>query len=227
MPSSSSNHVDTTVYVLILIVVLTAVTATIIFIPERMLNQEEISLVDRLILRLPELLLICFTGITAVIAWRTHRENQKSTLLKLYNDVIEKHHSTEITELRREGYKALRESCPAAAQEGVTLSQYDRGAAIKVSRLANYYESLGMLLEASWSILPQSTRRVMKEMLHHNVSRFWPLYCEYIDTIRLKESRAIDYANSFEWLYNQVKNFTPVETKFDSESREGSASQEY
>lgn len=215
MQNMSTNRLDIAVHFLIGLVALLSVIATIVFVPERLWS-EDLALVERIVLRLPELLLILFTAVTATIAWRTHRENQKSTLLKLYSDVVEKHHSADVTQLRRDGYEALTGSCQAAHEEGVPLREYDSEAQLKVSRLANYYESLGMLYEASWPLLPKSTRWVLVEMVHNSVSRFWPLYCKYIDTIRPEEGRAADYAGSFEWLYNQVQDFEPSVTKFDA-----------
>ena len=71
-------------------------------------------------------------------------QSQQSAYLNFYK-LVEKHHSKEITDLRRIGYQ-IKEKCEVAKSEQKNLQQLDSEFHSKVSALTNYYESVGMYL---------------------------------------------------------------------------------
>ncbi len=141
---------------------------------------------------------------SASFAAATYLENRRAMYLAFYN-IIEKHHSRELTELRRAVRESLDEKAKQAIEEGKSLFQIDQELHAKVSTLANYYESLGMFLQGAETLFPKRIRNTMLEMLHNSVTKHWEQIDQYKKIIH--PSRPMDWAQSFQWLYNQVAEY--------------------
>lgn len=122
-----------------------------------------------------------------------------------FYEIISRHHSSEITTLRREVFSKLEDAVARAKVSNQTLLQTDPAVHLSVSTLANYYEAIGMFLQGGWNIFPKEARNTMLEMLHNSVTRSWTLIDEHKDIIN--PNRASDWAGSFKWLYDKAKAY--------------------
>ena len=143
-------------------------------------------------------------GLSVLAARSTFKENRNLTYLQFYN-IISKHHSEEITGLRRIVRDGLELKAQEAQKLKKTLAEFDPDFHLKVSALANYYESLGMFLQGSWHFLPTDVKKTMLAMLHNSVSKHWPPINKYKSLIHPDPPR--DWAQSFQWLYNEVDKY--------------------
>ncbi len=130
--------------------------------------------------------------------------SEQSAYFSLYK-LVENHHSESVTELRKAGY-SIEAKCEEAIKLKKSLKEYDEEFHLKVSALANYYESVGMFLEFRWGKLPEDSRNMMLAMLHNSTSTFWPLFDKYKDCI-YPNSRPSDWAHSFKWLFGKVNAY--------------------
>ncbi len=153
------------------------------------------------------LLAILVSVVSAVVALlsarharKTFQENRNISYLNFYN-IIQKHHSREITDLRRtvrDGFKVVAET---ARKKGLPIKDIDESMHLEVSTLANYYESLGMFLQGGWHFFPKEVQETMLEMLHNSATEHWSQLAPYKDLIHPR--RPNDWAKSFEWLNNK------------------------
>lgn len=142
--------------------------------------------------------------VAAVAAKRLFSENR---LLSYYNfhNIISKHHTEELTELRRTVREQLSSKAAEAKKQHKTLQDIDPNFHLKVSTLANYYESIGMFLQGGWRFFPDEVKETMMQLLHNSVSKHWPEINEYKSLIHPDRPR--DWAQSFQWLYEQVTEY--------------------
>ena len=136
------------------------------------------------------------------------KQEKQSVYLKLY-EIVQKHHSQEITDLKACIYSLndknmLEEMVEKATKDGVSLRQYDPHFHSKVCALVNYFESLGMFLEYGWKDMPENFKLMMLDMLHNSVSKTWSKIYMYHNDIYQKE-RSSDWAKSFQWLNSVVE----------------------
>lgn len=127
----------------------------------------------------------------------TFQENRNLVYLHFY-ELIARHHSEEMTALRRVVRTQLRHKAEEAIDRNLSLFQHDPDLHLKVSTLANYYESLGMFLEGNWNYLPREVQETMKKMLHNSVTSHWTDIQKYKAQIHPTAPR--DWAGSFQWL---------------------------
>jgi hypothetical protein len=149
-----------------------------------------------------------FAAIIVVFSYKIDRGNleqtQQNVYLKLY-EIVQKHHSKEITDLRATIY-SIKTAVEAASRAKTSLRESDPKLHSEVSALANYYESLGMFLQYRWEKFPLDSKTMMLAMLHNSVSKIWPLINEYKDAI-YPNGRPRDWAQSFQWLHTQVQDY--------------------
>jgi hypothetical protein len=143
-------------------------------------------------------------GLAALAARSTFKENRNLAYLQ-FHSIIAKHHSEEITGLRRIVRDKLESKAEEATKQEKTLAELDHEFHLKVSTLANYYESLGMFLEGSWHFLPKDVKNTMMAMLHNSVFEHWPPINKYKSLIHPNPPR--DWAQSFQWLYSEVVKY--------------------
>ena len=136
------------------------------------------------------------------ISQRSFEEAQQAVYLKLY-EVVQKHHSKEVTDLRKCAHQ-LSEKLQQATAAGVSLQKFDSEFHSNISALANYYESLGMFLQYRWEKFPLDSKEMMLAMLHNSVAKIWPLIYQNKDAI-YPNNRSRDWAQSFQWLHSQVE----------------------
>jgi hypothetical protein len=127
----------------------------------------------------------------------TFQENRNLVYLQFYQ-LIARHHSEEMTALRRTVRTELKVKAEEAIKQNKTLFQLDPEFHLKVSALANYYEALGMFLEGNWNYFPQEVQETMKKMLHNSVTNHWEGIQKYKAQIHPTAPR--DWAGSFQWL---------------------------
>ncbi|OFV99944.1 MAG: hypothetical protein A3F68_10295 [Acidobacteria bacterium RIFCSPLOWO2_12_FULL_54_10] len=149
-----------------------------------------------------DLILTALVGL--LVCW-TYQEQRRTTYMQFY-EIIAHHHKEELTELRREVMNKLPVKAEVARTQGTTLFVIDANLHLKTSALADYYEGLGTFLQGGWKIFPATARNTMLALLHHSVSKIWPLIDEYKDQIHPKP-RASDWAGSYHWLYDKVVEY--------------------
>jgi len=132
------------------------------------------------------------------------QENRNLVYLQFY-ELIARHHSQELTKLRREVRTGLKIKAEKAIAENKTLAETDPDFHLQVSTLANYYEALGMFLEGNWDFFPSEVRETMKKMLHNSVVAHWEEIERYKRQIHPNPPR--DWAGSFQWLYGVMKDY--------------------
>jgi len=120
----------------------------------------------------------------------------QNTYMKLY-ELIERHHSPEITELRKCANE-LSAKALEASSAGLTLSQYDDVYHKRIYSLINYYESLAVFLQYGWKNFSQETRTLMLDVFQNSSSRIWPLVEEHKCIIYGGEPPK-DWVSSFRW----------------------------
>jgi len=145
---------------------------------------------------------ILILAATGVLMYWSFVEQRKSTFMQFYA-IVERHHSQEITSLRRQVLTQLKSESDRAQETGKSLVEINPELHLQVSTLANYYEALGTFLKGGWTTFPREAREMMLEMLHNSVSRSWPLMNTYQSVIY--PNRPGDWAGSYKWLYEQVQ----------------------
>jgi len=145
------------------------------------------------------------------IAWRALKENTKTTkentkmaYIQFYK-IIERHHTEEITKLRRTVLEQLEDEAEKARSQNRLLIEVNPDIHLKASALANYYESLGMFLQGGWNLFPEKMKKIMLAMLHNSVYKTWPLFRDYKDVIYPDRPR--DWAQSYQWLFDQISKY--------------------
>ncbi len=154
------------------------------------------------------LLNVLVVAITAAILYFSFRETRKTAyihFLTVIAPIIQRHHSQEITDLRRIVMTQLDSEALKAKEASKTLFQLDPKLHSEASTLANYYESLGMVLQGSWHILPDEMKSMFLAMLHNSVSKTWSLYEKHKDVIYPNRPR--DWAQSYQWLFHIVDEY--------------------
>lgn len=133
----------------------------------------------------------------------TAQQAQSASFLDLY-PIVEKHHTPEIAQLRRFARDELPRKCAAAREKGVSLKEYDGEAARTAGDVANYYESIGMLVEfGETKILPEVTALLL-DMVHVSTYDIWEIYYDNLDVIYPHPEGMDEWAGSFEYLYHLV-----------------------
>lgn len=157
-----------------------------------------------------------FAAIIAIysckIARQSLEQTEQSVYLKLY-DIIQKHHSQEITDLKGciytpDNKSKLEEVSKSASAANKTMKEFDPIFHSKVCALANYFESIGMFLEYRWKKMPIEAQTMMLAMLHNSVTKTWKEIDTHKDAIYPKE-RPIDWAQSFQWLNREAERYHP------------------
>lgn len=116
--------------------------------------------------------------------------------------IIEKHHSPEITEYRRFAMDELGSICNAARKAGENLKVFNPTAYKKASELANYYESISMLIEHGKKNLLPDVVNILIDMIHVSAHDIWERFYDNIDVIH--PQRLGSWAGSFEELYFEI-----------------------
>lgn len=142
--------------------------------------------------------------VTAVVIFKTLKENRKLAYLQFY-EIIKRHHTEEITDLRRKVMTQLASEAEKAKSASKPLIETNPDLHLKASVLANYYEGLAMFLKGGWDLFPEEARNTMIEMLHNSVSKTWPTFERYKDV--LYPNRPRDWAQSYQWLFKEVEKY--------------------
>ena len=137
-------------------------------------------------------------------ARKCFEEGRNSTYILLF-DIIKRHHSPEITELRKVVLTSLKSKCEEARSVNQKLVDYAPKVHANASELANYYEALGMFLQGGWNYLPPQAKEMFLEMLHNSVTNTWGIYATYRETIYAGNSP--DWIASYQWLYKECVLF--------------------
>lgn len=141
---------------------------------------------------------------SAFFARKSFEESRNSTYIQIF-DIIKRHHSPEITALRKIVLTTLDSKCKEAAKLNKCLLDYAPETHEKASELANYYESLGMFLQGGWHYFPLQVKATFMEMLHNSVTNTWSLFSEHKAIIYTGKSP--DWAGSYRWLYNECQEY--------------------
>ncbi len=150
-------------------------------------------------------LISTFTAYLLYISYKENRDTNVIKYLQLIQPIIERHHTEEITNLRREILCNLKIKAEEAKNRNSLLVDTDKEMQGKASALANYYEGIGMLLQIIWGFLPADSKDIILQMFHNSVSKTWPIYREYQDVIY--PTRPKDWAESYKWLYEEVSKY--------------------
>jgi hypothetical protein len=126
------------------------------------------------------------------------------TYLEIYG-IIQRHHSEEITKLRRLVLTEFEDKAIIARQQGKYLRDTEPDLHLSVSTLINYYEGLGMFLQGGWDTFPPTVKKIMLDMLHNSVTQTWPL----IETYRaiIHPAPPLDWLGSYRWLFGQCQDY--------------------
>lgn len=155
-----------------------------------------------------------FAAVIAVFSYKIARQSLEQTeqnvYLKLY-EIIQRHHTQEITDLKGciytpDNKSKLAEVRRAAEAASLPLKAFDSAFHSKVCALANYFESIGMFLEYRWEKMPAESKTMMLAMLHNSVTKTWPEIYAHRDFI-YPNGRPSDWAQSFQWLHTQAENY--------------------
>jgi hypothetical protein len=124
-----------------------------------------------------------------------------TSFLQLFN-IIEKHHSPQVAEYRRFARHELPKKCNDARVAGKSLKEHDPNASKIASDVANYYESIGMLVEHGENNLLQDVESALIDMVHVSAHDIWEIYYENMDVIH--PGKIGSWAGSFEHLYFRI-----------------------
>lgn len=141
------------------------------------------------------------------ISERTAHQAQSASFLDLY-PIVEKHHSPEIARLRQFAREDLPGICASSREENMSLKDYDKkygGNASKTAgHVANYYESLGMLVEfGQEKMLPEVTALLL-DMIHVSAYDIWEIFFDNLDVIYPHDDGMDEWGGSFEYLYQLI-----------------------
>ena len=121
--------------------------------------------------------------------------------------IIEKHHSSEVAEYRRFARHDLPNKCAAARADGKTLKEADPCAAKTASDVANYYESLGMLIVHGKNKLLSEVESMLLDMVQVSAHDIWEIFYANLDVIHESPKNIGTWAGSFERLYFRIAVF--------------------
>jgi hypothetical protein len=97
--------------------------------------------------------------------------------------------------------------CTNARNAKKSLEEFDPTAAKKASDVANYYESIGMLIEhGNRNLLPDVVNMLL-DMVHVSAHDFWEIYHRNIVVIH--PGPLGSWAGSFENLYFRISEYKP------------------
>ncbi len=143
---------------------------------------------------------------TAKSAEATANQALNAAFLQLF-PIIEKHHSSAVAEYRRFARHELPQKCAAARQAKQKLKEADPCAAKMASDVANYYESLGMLIEHGDGKLISDIERMLLDMVQASAHDIWEIFHENLDVIHDNPEMIGTWAGSFERLYFRIAKF--------------------
>lgn len=151
---------------------------------------------------------IWYTYETQKLRRATAQQALDTALLSLF-PIVEKHHSPEIADLRRFARNELPQVCAKARAANAKLSTFDPKAAEKASDVANYYESLGMLVEYGAGRLSPDVENLILDMVQKSAHDIWEIFHANIDVIHRSPDNLGTWAGSFEKLYCRIAQFNP------------------
>ena len=118
----------------------------------------------------------------AAIAEATAQQALNSSFLQLF-PIVERHHSCEVADYRRFARNDLKLACDAARAAGKSLKDHNPNAAKVVSNIANYYESIGMLVEHGKMNLLPDVVNILIDMVHVSAHDIWEMFHDNMDVI--------------------------------------------
>jgi hypothetical protein len=142
----------------------------------------------------------------ATVAQSTASQALNAAFLELF-PIIEKHHSPAVAEYRRFARNKLPKICAAARAANKKLETFDPAAAKMASDIANYYESLGMLIEHGDGKLIPDVERMLIDMVQSSAHDIWEIFHDNIDVIHREPENLGMWAGSFERLYFRIAKF--------------------
>ncbi len=129
-----------------------------------------------------------------------------ASFLQLF-PIVERHHSPQIAEFRRFARDELPAKCAGARAAGMSLKEFDPKASIIASDIANYYESIGMLVEHGEKNLLSDVESMLLDMIRASAHEIWEIFFDNIDVIH--PGKLGTWAGSFEYLYQRIGKYDP------------------
>jgi hypothetical protein len=156
---------------------------------------------------------IWYTFETQKLRRATAQQTLNAVFLSLV-PVVERHHSPSIADLRRFARDELPQICAKARAATAKLKDFDLVAANKASDVANYYESLGMLIQHLAVInqhdkSPHDVENMLLDMVQKSAHDIWEIFHNNIDVIHRSPDNLGTWAGSFEDLYWRIAVFNP------------------
>lgn len=142
----------------------------------------------------------------ASIAEATAKQALNASFLQLF-PIIEKHHSATVAEYRRFARHELPKKCEAARSASKKLKESDPCAAKKASDVANYYESLGMLVEHGKGKILTDVEHMLLDMVQVSAHDIWEIFYDNLDVIHDNPTKIGTWAGSFEKLYRCIAEY--------------------
>jgi hypothetical protein len=151
---------------------------------------------------------IWYTYETQKLRRATAQQALDAAFLSLF-PVVERHHSSSIADLRRFARDELPLICTKARAANAKLMAFDSVAAKKASDVANYYESLGMLIQYGAGKLSPDVENMLLDMVQKSAHDIWEIFHANIDVIHRSPDNLGTWAGSFEKLYWRIAEFNP------------------
>jgi len=151
---------------------------------------------------------IWYTYETQKLRRATAQQALDTAFLSLF-PVVERHHSSPIADLRRFARNELPAICAKARAVDAKLDVFDPVAAKKASDVANYYESLGMLIQYGAGKLSPDVENMLLDMVQKSAHDIWEIFHDNIRVIHRSPDNLGTWAGSFEKLYWRIAEFNP------------------
>jgi hypothetical protein len=149
---------------------------------------------------------IWYTFETQKLRCATAQQTLNAAFLSLF-PVVERHHSSSIADLRRFARDELPQICAKARAANAKLKDFDQVAANKASDVANYYESLGMLIQHGAGKFSPDVEKMLLDMVQKSAHDIWEIFHSNIDVIHRSPDNLGTWAGSFEDLYWRIPKF--------------------
>jgi len=142
---------------------------------------------------------------TSLILYYHLKEFQKHTHFQLYK-IIKEYHSKDAIEMRKYILEELEKEVKKAKQQKKLLKEINPKMHMQASKMANYYESLGVLLCGGWNLFSRKNKKMIIEILYDAVYPTWPIFEKYTDQIYHRhKDRKKPYGKYYKKLYEESK----------------------
>ncbi len=148
---------------------------------------------------------IIVLGATGIILAMTLVQQRRLCYLEFFR-LIERHHSRDLSKLRKKIREDLKDKCITARKQCKSLKDIEPELAIDAATLTNYYEALAILLREGRKQHNLSDEQInlTLKIVEKSTSYMWPIVDEYRDIIYPGRDPKV-WATNFEWLYEQVQ----------------------